>query len=117
MTEDYKTKYPIGIKWKTRGGDIVTVIYHNDGSYRRAIVVVRLKDGVPIGLYNNGGCFDDGQGVLDLIEPYVEPKRGVWYLNVYDDDGCMAAYAYKTKLEADKSADKERLSFGVKYCP
>ncbi len=110
MTEDYKTKYPIGSKWKTRGGDIAEVIYHNDDDTNWPLIALVKNINRPA-TYTKSGYFNLNtvNHELDLIEPYTELKRGTGYLNVYDN-GCTATYAYKTKLEADQKAVGSRIA-------
>ncbi len=108
MTEDYKTKYPIGSKWRTRGGYVVEIVYHNDHS-KTPLVVVSDKIDHAISLSNDGKVPPFfGDNILDLIEPYTEPKRGVVYMNVYEDGGFGSTYLYKE--EADAYSDCRRIA-------
>lgn len=109
MTEDYKKKYPIGSKWKTRGGDIATVIYHNNDNPEMPIVAVMKNCGIPCQFNINGIYCRASKSNLDLIEPYTEPKRGVGYLNVYED-GHISSDLHQTRLGADKRADEGHLA-------
>lgn len=105
--EDYKKKFPIGSKWKTRGGYVVVIVYHNDHS-KTPLVVVSDKIDHAISLSNDGKVPPFfGDNILDLIEPYIEPKRGVGYLNIYNS---LISRLHETRQEADRFADKERLA-------
>lgn len=108
MTEDYKTKFPIGSKWKTRGGDVVVIVYHNYHS-KTPLVVVSDKIDHAINLRNDGKVppfFGDNK--LDLIELYTEPKRGVTYVNIYDT-GIISPY-HSTRGMADDMVGKGRIA-------
>lgn len=108
--EDYKKKFPIGSKWKTRGGNIATIIYHNDDDTNWPLIALVKNINRPA-TYTKSGYFNlnTSNHEFDLIEPYVEPKRGVGYLNVYED-GNISSDLHQTRLGADKRADEGRIA-------
>ena len=78
---DYKTKYPIGSYWRTRGGDKVVVVGYEENDTTPIIVSFTTKAHsytvCPTGKY----YFEDGVHPSDLISPWVDKKRGeVWVL-------------------------------------
>lgn len=81
---DYKVKFPIGSQWKLRNGE------------RGVVVGYRQSKVAPIIVYNenfvSGSYLVNQHGVYghqedyNLIEPWVEPKTGTIWVNIYDND-------------------------------
>ena len=74
MTDNYKTKYPIGSQWKTRGGWRAVVIRLDDNAI---IVAQDNPNHCEIMRHKNDGTTKYEK--YDLIEPWKEPRtKEVW---------------------------------------
>jgi len=66
MTEDYKTKFPIGSRWRTRDGSVARIERHDD---EFTYPIFALSDGVRISYTSFGRYIDSEEdSYLDLIE-------------------------------------------------
>jgi hypothetical protein len=99
-------KFPIGSQWKTRGGWRAVVVSHSSNSCLRVWHENREKDTTVH--YPNGRFatrVDDG---ADLIEPWTEPKKGEFWVNVYEKEDVEGIF-YSREV-ADRSITGYRLA-------
>ena len=107
---DWKEKYAIGSQWKTRDGHRAVVVEHEDDDF---LVYHSLEEDLKI--HNKDGLHFLKERDRDLIEPLKEPRKGVFWVNVYDDNNNF--YGHKTKERADEAAGSTRLACKrVEWC-
>jgi len=95
-------KFEIGTQWKTRGG-------------RRAVVVAMYDDGSGFKAWHSEEGWTrahsmDGSRIhpddYDLIEPWSEPRKGEFWVNVYED----AHWTYRTEKAANHGGGTDRIA-------
>lgn len=106
------TKFTIGSQWETRnGGRAVVVGYDHDNEDGQTLLVWIEADEhgerctenySPDGRYFISPDMDES--IYDLVRPWVEKKRGTFFINVYMADQPYAGGEFSTREAADKSA-------------
>ena len=100
MTEK---KFEIGQSWKTRDGRRAVIGYIEQDDYYPIVAMI----GGEVYAFSPKGKHWNGQdSEHDLIEPWTEPKRGEFWVNVYPDE----VIAHKSKKEARNNSVTGRLA-------
>jgi len=112
--ENWKDKYPIGSQWKTRGGwraqilryqkEENMLVWHSEQPYTPCD---HNKNGTRTRIEGLGMTpyEKERKQEFDLIEPWTEPRKGEFWVNVYE-----GVNKYATKEGADNGALSHRLA-------
>ncbi len=101
---NWKEKYFIGSRWKCRdGGEAVVVKYDGDSVFA---YVLSTNDAWR---FNPNGACCGGWNIYDLIEPWTEPRKGEFWVNVYPPSGPRDEL-WDSREEADAMDKGDRLA-------
>lgn len=92
-------KFPIGSQWKTRAGNRAVVVDH-DGLDN--MIVWHPNGECTHDLPSGRASYSDQQ--YDLLTPWTEPRKGTFWVNVYDGNKLQLRTIHDCRETADNEA-------------